>query len=313
MADSMIDIMNLEKRFGDTEAVRGVSFTVEQGEFFGLLGPNGAGKTTTVGMLCGLIEPTSGSIAVGGMEMRRQPGAVKKRLGFVPQDLAFYPTLTARDNLAFFGRLYGLWGGRLNRRIDAVLKLVQLAERADEAVKVFSNGMKRRLNIAIGLLHEPAVLVLDEPTVGVDAQSRNAILENLDALSHSGMTVIYTTHYMEEAQRLCRRVAIMDRGLLIALDTPSALIRRLGEGLVRMRLANAPDHAVIAELQAAPAITVVDARDTSLHLTVRAKEEALRVVLDIAVVRKLTIQSLDILEPNLESVFLNLTGRHLRD
>jgi len=313
MADSMIDIMNLEKRFGDTEAVRGVSFTVEQGEFFGLLGPNGAGKTTTVGMLCGLIEPTSGSIAVDGMEMRRQPGAVKKRLGFVPQDLAFYPTLTARDNLAFFGRLYGLWGGRLNRRIDAVLKLVQLAERADEAVKVFSNGMKRRLNIAIGLLHEPAVLVLDEPTVGVDAQSRNAILENLDALSHSGMTVIYTTHYMEEAQRLCRRVAIMDRGLLIALDTPSALIRRLGEGLVRMRLANAPDHAVIAELQAAPAITVVDARDTSLHLTVRAKEEALRVVLDIAVVRKLTIQSLDILEPNLESVFLNLTGRHLRD
>jgi len=309
----MINIMNLEKRFGDTEAVRGVSFTVEQGEFFGLLGPNGAGKTTTVGMLCGLIEPTSGSIAVGGMEMRRQPGAVKKRLGFVPQDLAFYPTLTARDNLAFFGRLYGLWGGRLNRRIDAVLKLVQLAERADEAVKVFSNGMKRRLNIAIGLLHEPAVLVLDEPTVGVDAQSRNAILENLDALSHSGMTVIYTTHYMEEAQRLCRRVAIMDRGLLIALDTPSALIRRLGEGLVRMRLANAPDHAVIAELQAAPAITVVDARDTSLHLTVRAKEEALRVVLDIAVVRKLTIQSLDILEPNLESVFLNLTGRHLRD
>jgi ABC-2 type transport system ATP-binding protein len=309
----MINIMNLEKRFGDTEAVRGVSFTVEQGEFFGLLGPNGAGKTTTVGMLCGLIEPTSGSIAVGGMEMRRQPGAVKKRLGFVPQDLAFYPTLTARDNLAFFGRLYGLWGGRLNRRIDAVLELVQLAERADETVKVFSNGMKRRLNIAIGLLHEPAVLVLDEPTVGVDAQSRNAILENLDALSHSGMTVIYTTHYMEEAQRLCRRVAIMDRGLLIALDTPSALIRRLGEGLMRMRLANAPDHAVIAELQAAPAITVVDARDTSLHLTVRAKEEALRVVLDIAVVRKLTIQSLDILEPNLESVFLNLTGRHLRD
>ncbi len=313
MSDPILIVQALRKSYGEIEAVRGVSFQIARGEIFGLLGPNGAGKTTLISMLSGLLEPDEGRVLIGGLELSRHPRAVKGRIGLVPQELALYPTLSARDNLLFFGRIYGLRGRRLRERVEGALEIVQLTDRAKDRVDTFSGGMKRRLNIAAGLLHEPEVLFLDEPTVGVDPQSRNAIFESVQALNRAGMTILYTTHYMEEAQRLCHRVAIMDHGQIIALDTPSALVRSLGAGLIRVRLPDPAADAVIARMGHLPAVKAVRRQDGYLHIETHHIQEALAGLITAVAETDSTIGSLEILEPNLETAFLHLTGKRLRD
>jgi ABC-2 type transport system ATP-binding protein len=320
MKRTILEAKNLTKKYGDLTAVNDVNLAIQEGEIFGLLGPNGAGKTTTIAMITGLLKPTSGDIKVEGLDLQTNPFAVKAMLGLVPQDLALYPTLSARDNLDFFGSIYGLKGTQLRERVDAMLALVQLENRAKEAVKNYSGGMKRRVNIAAGLLHEPKVLFLDEPTVGVDPQSRNAIFEAVEELNHAGMTVIYTTHYMEEAQRLCQRVAIIDEGEIIALDTPQALIDSLGGGILVLgmeypetdlgrRLVQTAVHRV-TDLHSVKAATL---HDGQLKVETHRFQETLVGILDITNQLDMRITSMEMWEPNLESVFLHLTGKRLRE
>jgi len=220
-------VRNLRKSFGSLVAVDDVSFSIESGQLLGLLGPNGAGKTTTVSMLTGLLVPDRGEVLIAGHRLGGDTDPAKRRIGLVPQDLALYDELTARDNLNFFGALYGLSGGALDAAITSALELVELADRARDRVKTFSGGMKRRLNLAAGLLHDPDILLLDEPTVGVDPQSRNAIFDNLETLKRRGKALLYTTHYMEEAERLADRIVVVDHGSVIADDTLAGLTGRV--------------------------------------------------------------------------------------
>lgn len=313
MSDSILIAENLRKSFGKKEAVRGISFSIARGEIFGLLGPNGAGKTTTISMLSGLLEPTDGKITICGLDLAKEPNAVKARIGLVPQDLALYPTLSARQNLDFFGRIYGLHGKPLAERVKSVLDMVGLADRQNDAIQTYSGGMKRRINIAAGLLHEPEILFLDEPTVGVDPQSRNAIFDGVEALNAAGMTVIYTTHYMEEAQRLCHRIAIVDQGEIIALDTPAGLIRSLGGGIIRLGVPEGQGPALAAQIAQLPAVKAATPTDGVIKVEAIRAQEALMGVLNLTNRLDIRVTSLDILEPNLESVFLHLTGKKLRE
>jgi ABC-2 type transport system ATP-binding protein len=237
----------------------------------------------------------------------------KAKLGLVPQSFALYPTLCARDNLVFFGRIYGLKGKRLRERIARVLEIVELTDRANQTVATFSNGMKRRLNMAAGLLHEPEILILDEPTVGVDTQSRNAILEWLDSLNKSGVTVLYTTHYIEEAQRLCDRVAIMDQGKIIALDSPARLIQDLGKGIIRIEFNAGIDDRLLDQLKRIGLVRVVDDQKRRIHVKTDRTDQASRELLELMKIRDGLLKTLDISEPNLETVFVHLTGKNLRD
>jgi ABC-2 type transport system ATP-binding protein len=313
MKGPILRIENLRKKYDSAEAVCGISFEVRSGEFFGLLGPNGAGKTTTIGMLTGWIEPTEGRIEIRGMDLSERPREAKKLIGLVPQSFAFYPSLSARENLSFFGRLYGMKGKALEERTALVLGIVSLTDWADQSVGTFSNGMKRRLNIAIGLLHQPAVLILDEPTVGIDTQSRSAILQSIKGLNLSGMTVLYTTHDIKEAQALCDRVAIMDLGKIIALDTPRALIQGLGKAIIRMEFNQALDESFLGQIKTYGSLTWVDGQRRRVHLETDRTGPVLRELLDFKENRELLFRSLDVIEPDLETVFIHLTGRTLRD
>ena len=306
-------VEDLWKRYAQTDAVRGLNFEILKGEFFGLLGPNGAGKTTTIGLLSGLVEPTRGHISIDGFDLFLSPMEAKAKLGLVPQSFALYPTLCARDNLVFFGRIYGLKGKRLRERIAGVLEIVELTDRANQTVATFSNGMKRRLNIAAGLLHEPQILILDEPTVGVDTQSRNAILESLDSLSKSGVTVLYTTHYIEEAQRLCDRVAIMDQGKIIALESPARLIQNLGKGITRIEFNTSIDDRLLDQMERFGLVRVVDDQRRRIHVETDRTDQTWRELLELMKTRDGLLKTLDISEPNLETVFIHLTGKNLRD
>jgi len=333
---AILEVDHLVKKYGDFEAVKGISFEVEEGEVFGLLGPNGAGKTQTISMLTGIIEPTSGTARVGGYDIRSDMDKAKKINGLVPQDLALYPTLSARANLNFFGRIYGLQGKDLKERVEDVLRIVALTERADEAVEKYSGGMKRRVNIAAGLLHHPKLLFLDEPTVGVDPQSRNHIFESVMRLNRErGMSIVYTSHYMEEVELLCNRVAIIDEGKIIALDTIKNLIALLGGGVIRVGLEKVDDD-LLAQLSALPGVEGAELTtqpvlpppseeevetkerelvDTSPVVKIVAEHSQTAVVNVISCLneRDITLTSLEILEPNLESVFLHLTGKKLRE
>ena len=296
----MINVKNLCKSFGDIAAVRDVSFNVAPGEAFGLLGPNGAGKTTTINMMIGLLKPDAGEVAIDG-SYDPADHRVRGRIGVVPQSLSLYDDLTAAENLRFFGRLYSLDEQLLRDRIQWSLDVSGLTDRRNHRVKTFSGGMKRRLNLACGLIHQPQVVFLDEPTVGVDPQSRNHIFETIEALKNEGLTIIYTTHYMEEAQRLCDRVAIIDHGQLLALDTvPRLIVTHGGHSVVTAELRNAPGKDV-----------KVPGRLEGLQLRIETEtpiEEVGRLSSG-----ELELQSLHILQPDLESVFLSLTGRSLRD
>jgi ABC-2 type transport system ATP-binding protein len=310
---AMIEIKGLVKRYGQRAAVDGVSFSVREGEIFGLLGPNGAGKTTTLSILSTLQDPDAGQVSIGGFDLAREATRIKPLIGYVPQELALFPTLSAWDNLAFFGRIYRLSGLALKERINAVLDLVGLKDRAGDAVKTFSGGMQRRLNIAVGLIHQPRILFLDEPTVGVDPQSRNFIFEHVESLKADGLTILYTTHYMEEAERLCDRVAIMDRGQVLALDTTRNLIRLLGGGVIYAGLAADKMEATLPAIQALPHVRAASLQDGRLKIETEDARLALLELIELCQTYAVPILSLEMLEPHLESVFLHLTGKRLRD
>ena len=316
MTDEYADVLvvdSLTKRFGDMTAVDGVSFRIAAGETYGLLGPNGAGKTTTISMVAGLLAADAGSVTVAGRTMTPSAIEPKRHLGLVPQDLAIYPELSARENLGFFGKLQGLRGAELTTRVDEVLDLIGLTDRAKDATKEYSGGMKRRLNIGIGLLHRPMLLILDEPTVGVDPQSRNAILESVEALSVEGMAVLYTTHYMEEAERLCDRIGIIDRGTLQAEGTRDELIRLTG-GVDTIRLRGSGElTAARTALQTVPGVEQVDLDRQTLTLTAHDAPTLVAEVVGCAAGAGVALSDVEIARPDLESVFLHLTGKGLRD
>jgi ABC-2 type transport system ATP-binding protein len=311
--DDVLVVEGLVHRYGDLVAVDGVSFRIGAGETYGLLGPNGAGKTTAISMVAGILPAHAGTVSLLGQQMGPDRVAVKRHLGLVPQDLAIYPELSARENLLFFGRLQGMRGDHLHRRVEEVLELTGLAERAKDRAQEFSGGMKRRLNIGAGLLHRPELLILDEPTVGVDPQSRNAILEAVEALAAQGMAVLYTTHYMEEAERLCDRVGIVDAGRLQAEGTRDELIRLTG-GVDHIRLSGVGDvAAAAAALRAVPDVTEVVAERRVLMLTVCDAPSAVAGVVGVAARAGMVLEGVEVTRPDLESVFLHLTGKALRD
>lgn len=311
----ILEAQNLVKKYGDFTAVDGISFAVQEGEIFSLLGPNGAGKTTTISMLSTLFAPTAGDATVGGHSVTREPMAVKQVIGVVPQEIALYDDLSARENLIFWGQMYGLSGKALNARIDEVLAQIGLADRAKNRVKTYSGGMKRRVNIGVGLLHRPRLLFMDEPTVGIDPQSRRAILDTVKELNRQGMTVLYTTHYMEEAQELSDRVGIIDHGQLIALGTQAELTRQVGQTdtLVLHIGENDDPGPLIEALRGVPGVLVAEATDHEIAIVTPSAEEILAPVVAKASEHGLKIRSMEISEPNLEAVFLHLTGRALRD
>lgn len=309
----MIEIEDLVVAYGSHVAVDDVSLRVGEGEFVGVLGPNGAGKTSLFGALCGLLPRESGRVAIAGHDPARDRIEATRSLGVVPQDLAFYGPLSAHQNLTFFGELHGLAGAELRDAVSRALDLVRLTERAHERAGTFSGGMKRRLNVAIGLLHHPKVLVLDEPTVGVDAQSRGALLDCFEEIARSGAAVLYTTHLMDEAERLCDRVAILDEGRVLASDAPKALVERFGSGCLRVRFDGEVPPGLGEEILAAGAATEASCERDRLELVVARAEDALVVLTERAGQRGLRIASLDLPDPTLEAVFLRLTGRRLRD
>ena len=301
------------KTFGDLTAVDGVSLTISAGETFGLLGPNGAGKTTAISMICGLLRPDKGSVTVAGEPITTTSTRGRSAIGLVPQDLAIYPDLTGEENLKFFGRLYGMTGAPLASRVGEVLELVGLAERKDDHSKEYSGGMKRRLNIGIGLLHKPQLLVLDEPTVGVDPQSRNAILESVENLSTEGMAVLYTTHYMEEAERLCDRVAIIDEGTVQAEGTRRELVSLVGEK-DRVAISGTGNLVDAAEaLRQIPGVTDASSSDQRIDVLATDASAILPELLASVSGSGGSITGVEVEEPNLEAVFLHLTGKALRD
>ncbi len=311
---TIVDVTHLVKRFGELAAVDDVSFAIEQGEIFGLLGPNGAGKTTTISMISCLIDPTAGEIVVDGSAVATAPGAVKSALGVVPQEVALYPTLTAAENLAFWGKMYGLSGAELKRAIADALELAGLADRAKERIEKYSGGMKRRINIAAGILHRPKVLLMDEPTVGIDPQSRNHILETVRELNASGMTVLYTSHYMEEVEYLCDRIAIMDHGKVIASGTLNELRDVVGGmDVVTVKAAGASE-AVRGAVSAIPGVERVEnTDDESLEVYTRSSGSIIGRLVGTLESEGAHVTSVSVMEPNLESVFLHLTGKSLRD
>ena len=310
---TVLTATGLVKRYGEHTAVAGVDLAVPRGSCFGLLGPNGAGKTTTISMLVGVLTPDAGTISLDGESARPTDRAFKRRIGFVPQELALYDDLTAEENLRFFGRLYDLRGERLEERVSAALALANLQDRAKERVSAYSGGMKRRLNIAIALLHDPDLIVLDEPTVGVDPQSRNAIFDALETLRREGKTLLYTTHYMEEVERLCDRIAIMDGGRIVAEGTLGELQRGIpAERRLRLELESSADGALGA-LTALPGVTGVEIQGTDLRLDLQNLEETIPGILAVLKAHGVRYGALASDRLSLEEVFLQKTGRSLRD
>jgi ABC-2 type transport system ATP-binding protein len=303
----MIKADGLKKRFESTVALDDVSFEVKKGETFGLLGPNGAGKTTTIQLLCGLLKPDSGTVTLNG---KTDPTLVDVRLslGVVPQTLAVYEELSAEENLRFFGRIYGLSGQHLKERVKNCLDIAGLVQRSRERVSKYSGGMKRRLNMVCSLLHEPPLLLLDEPTVGVDPQSRNSIFDTIEAMKNQGRTIIYTTHYMEEAERLCDRVAILDRGRILDMDSVHNLIVKHG-GPSRIEAEFEKDIPDLDQIKQLIGNKNIQLEETKIRFETSRPMESLAVLNRSGI----SFKSLKVQMANLEDVFLNLTGRRLRD
>ena len=312
---AILQVQNLVKNYGDFKAVKGVSFDIEEGEIFSLLGPNGAGKTTTISMLSTLYAPTSGDATIGGHSITKNPMGVRGIIGVVPQDLALYEDLTARENLIFWGQMYNLSGKSLTTRVDEVLEQIGLTDKAKDRVKTYSGGMKRRVNIGVGLLHKPRLLFMDEPTVGIDPQSRRAILDTVKDLNKQGMTLLYTTHYMEEAEELSHRVGIIDHGEMIAIGTQKELTQQVGEAetLILHVGENDDSESLAKTLKDIQGVQQATAVDHEVSIVCAEAEDVLASVVTKANDRGIKIRSIDIREPNLEAVFLHLTGRALRD
>ncbi len=311
----ILEVRNLVKKFGDFTAVNGISFDIQEGEIFSLLGPNGAGKTTTISMLSTLFIPTGGDALICGHSITHEPMQVKRAIGVVPQEIALYEDLSALENLRFWGQMYGLSGKSLNVRIDEVLEQIGLKDKAKQRIKTYSGGMKRRVNIGVGLLHRPRLLFMDEPTVGIDPQSRRAILDSVKELNRQGMTVLYTTHYMEEAEELSHRVGIIDHGELIALGTQSELTRQVGETDTLILHIGENEDAELLSTQLSGVNGVLKAEPTDHEITIvtPSAEELIAPLVSRTDQLGIKIRSIDIREPNLEAVFLHLTGRALRD
>jgi ABC-2 type transport system ATP-binding protein len=311
----LIEIAALTKKYpgADSPAVDGVELVIARGRVFGLLGPNGAGKTTLMSMICGLLAPDRGSIRFDGIDLARDGGVDHRRIGLVPQDLALYPTLTARENLAFFGGVQGLGGAELRRRIDWCLEAAGLEALADRRVETFSGGLKRRLNLVVALIHEPELLILDEPTVGIDPQSRRFIHDKLKALNAAGLTILYTSHYMEEVEQLCDELAIIDHGHIVARGTLDQILGRLRGGLIQIRVATPLPAGLHEQVRALPGLRDVRLDGSLITLLSETPQETLAQVLALLRAAKHETSSVSLGPVNLEQVFLALTGTTLRD
>lgn len=315
MTNPILQAQNLHKHYDKVHAVQDISFDIQPGEIFSLLGPNGAGKTTTISMLSCLLSPTQGDAIIDGHSVRTHANAVKEVIGVVPQEIALYPDLTARENLRFWAGMYNLSGARLKQRVEETLKIAGLSDRANEKVETYSGGMKRRINIAVGLLHEPKVLFMDEPTVGIDPQSRRRILDTVLELNQRGLTVLYTTHYMEEAAELSRRIGIVDHGKLIALGTQDELTKLVGEtDVVRIGISGVNDsQALLTALSKLDGVLHAGLEDDELVLQATNANARLSGIIGAISAAGGQVKSIKVAEPNLEAVFLHLTGRALRD
>ena len=308
-----IEVNNLMKSFGDIQAVQGVDFAVNKGEILSLLGPNGAGKSTTISMLSGLLTPNEGDACVMGHSVTKEPERAKSHVGVVPQEIALYPDLSAKENLVFWGKMYGLRGAVLRSSVNEVLEVINLSDRQKDRVSKFSGGMKRRVNIAAALLHKPDVLIMDEPTVGIDPQSRRHILDKVKELNRQGMTILYTTHYMEEAAELSDHIAIMDQGKIIAYGTHDELIRMVGEQTHIDLTLSGEAGKVLDVWHTIEGVSSIDSRNGTVVVLVDDSNRVLPHLFETVSQTKVRINSVDIQEPNLEAVFLHLTGRALRD
>jgi ABC-2 type transport system ATP-binding protein len=309
----LIEVRGLRKQYGEFVAVDDVGFTADPGAIFGLLGPNGAGKTTTIGCISGLLTPTAGNVQIIGQDVVSESMAARQSLGVVPQEIALYEEVSARENLDYWGRAYGLGGAGLKRRILEVLELAGLADRASEPVKRFSGGMKRRLNFACGIIHEPSVLLLDEPTVGVDPQSRVRLLDLVREQASGGTCVLYTTHYMEEAESLCDRLGIIDHGKLIAEGTLSELRAAMGErDLLRLQGTFDPDSAR-STLKDLDDTEIVNVDETAVTVALESGSRRLPGVLAALGATGAEVRETTLTQPSLETLFIKLTGKELRE
>ncbi|KAB3532748.1 ABC transporter ATP-binding protein [Alkaliphilus pronyensis] len=310
---SYISLNNVIKRYSNKIAVDQISLSIDKGEIFGLLGPNGAGKSTTIKMMVGLLAPDNGSIIIDSVDVKKNPLVVKRKLGLVPQELAIYSNLSAEDNIRFFCSLYGLKGKDLKNKIDEALNITGLIERRKEKPKKFSGGMKRRLNIACAIAHKPDIIIMDEPTVGIDPQSRNHILSSILELNKNGTTIIYTSHYMEEVEAICNRVGIMDNGKLIALGDKESLKKEISKGEKIVIDVVDEDIASIDQLKKLPGIISIHTLDNQIEVISKSPQESLQDILFILANNQVRIKNIVLSDVNLENVFLQLTGKSLRD
>ncbi len=309
----MLKISNLKKSYGQLQAVKGIDLTVEKGEIVGLLGPNGAGKSTTISMISTLIKPDTGLIEFKNIDVLKDPKPIQKVLGIVPQEIALYPTLTGYENLKFWGHAYGLKGHKLKERIEEVSEIIGIKDRLKDKVEKYSGGMKRRINIGAALLHNPELLIMDEPTVGIDPQSRNHILETIKVLNQKGMSIIYTSHYMEEVEFLCDRIYIMDEGQVIASGTKDSLVSSInGDRKVIVSFAEDP-NGIKDVLEKNENVERVEVEENQLTVYTKKKENLIKEVVEASSQFDIEMTSIDVENPNLETVFLKLTGKALRD
>lgn len=308
-----VEVRNLKKSYGELQAVNAVDFTIEKGEILSLLGPNGAGKSTLISMISGLLTPDGGDVFIMGYSIMEEPVDAKARLGVVPQDIALYPDLSARENLVFWGKMYGLRGAVLLTRVDKALEIIGLKSRQNDRVKKYSGGMKRRLNIGVALLHKPDVLIMDEPTVGIDPHSRRYILDNIKDLNREGMVVLHTTHRMEEAAELADHIAIMDLGRIIAYGTHRDLIDLVGRQTRIDLILNADSELYMQAWESIDGVSQITADGRTISVLVDDSNQVLPHLFEAASRVNVCITAVDIQQPNLETVFLHLTGRALRD
>jgi len=310
--EAVIRVEHLVKKFGAVAAVNDISFEIRRGEIFGLLGPNGAGKSTLISMLCCLLQPTSGRVTIGGFDLEKDSLKIKRIIGVVPQEISLYHTLTARENLEFYAKIYGLSRSVANKRIKTLLEMVGLSERADDLLENYSGGMKRRINIAVALLHNPEILFLDEPTVGVDPQSRKRIYDTIQALNRQGMTVLLTTHQMEDAEKLCHRIAIVDNGKLIALDTLEGLMNLVGESDVVRVEAREITQKAVDSVKSIAGVQKLSVDGGLMTIQLLRGREMLAAIINSLTFSGTKVDSVQIKEPDLETLFLHLTGTRLR-
>ncbi|MEI4789222.1 ABC transporter ATP-binding protein [Bacillus sp. FJAT-53060] len=312
----MIKVHDIKKNYEDKQILKGISFHLKKGEAFGLLGPNGAGKSTLIGIMTGLIRSTSGTVTIGGIDLNRETKHAQQLIGIVPQEIALYLDLTAKENLMFWGKMYGLKGKKLKSRVQETLELIGLEDRGKDKVKVFSGGMKRRVNIGCAILHKPKILIMDEPTVGIDPQSRNHILETVQRLNQDGMTIVYTSHYMEEVEYLCDKIGIIDQGSLVALGTIaelSKLVEEQREVILTIKNNKADIEKVCKYIRESYPTKDFNVEGQKFKISDQKPQEFISKLIQVLTDMKVEIISAEVVEPNLENVFLYLTGKKLRD